>query len=259
MAAMPNQTIPLDVLHGILILLPVKAILSFKSVSKEWFSLINDPCFVKQHLKQSVKTNNLKIIAYRYGRLVSLPFDSVNVDNPIELNHPLKSHQPGRCDDHIQVLGSYNGLLCLRTEKDGTMVLWNISTGDYKVLPDDPEKLGAFNQWISCGFGYDSFHDDYKLERIIRRSTQSRSPRSYISKVRVYSLKTNTWRTCGEIFNYYITTHWRIISPFVCGALHWIGTMMISGIGRSVVIAVCSCRNRETSSDRAALRNGGQS
>ncbi|XP_022751116.1 F-box protein CPR30-like [Durio zibethinus] len=250
-----HRIIPMDVGCGILSQLPVKALLRFKSVSKEWCSLINDPYFIKLHLRQSMETNrnNLNIILKERisGKLLSVGFDSVNLDNPRELDHPLK-RRPGAVPDddydydydYTQVVGSCNGLLCLTTYDQiyGTVVLWNISTGDYKVLPNELVKLpptwGEVEQVTFYGFGYDSINDDYKLVRIVQDIDLSRSPPLLVEEVKVYSLKANTWRRGEEIPNHYFLQHFsRKVGTFVCGALHWLGIKERTWESPSSVIA----------------------
>ncbi|XVF39336.1 hypothetical protein PTKIN_Ptkin01aG0026400 [Pterospermum kingtungense] len=197
MAVMSNQVIPQDIVLSILSLLPVKSFFRFKSVSKEWLSLINDPYFIKLQLKQSVKTrNNLKIILQEIesDQLLSLGFASVNyLDIPKELSH-------------TKLVDSCNGILCLLdgSQTHRSTMLWNISTGEYKVV-ELPYSWHQVNLLTLYGFGYDSFNDDYKVVRIVQKETNcvSGSP-SLITEVKVYSLKTNSWRSCEESPNYYI-------------------------------------------------------
>lgn len=59
------EPIPWDLVCHILKRLPVKGLLRFKSLSKGWFSLIDDPCFIKLHLKESLET---------YWRITSTSF-----------------------------------------------------------------------------------------------------------------------------------------------------------------------------------------
>ncbi|XWS23756.1 hypothetical protein CRYUN_Cryun28dG0042500 [Craigia yunnanensis] len=238
MPIMSNQTIPLDIVYGVLTQLPVKALLRFKSVSKGWCSLINDPYFIKLHLRQSMETNrnNLNIVFKEraFGKLLSVGFDYVNLDNPRELNHPLKRRPGEGLDneyDYTQVVGSCNGLLCLikKYQIYRAIVLWNISTRDYKVLPDQPVEpppaWSHVDQLTFYGFGYDSMNDDYKLVRIVQEIDYSRNPPVLISEVKIYSLKTNTWRRPGEeIPNYYLDNEcWRTAGTFLYRTLHWLG------------------------------------
>ncbi|KAK7839379.1 putative f-box protein [Quercus suber] len=46
-----------DLIAEILIRLPVKSVVRFLCVSKEWYSLITSSYFIKMHLKFSIETN----------------------------------------------------------------------------------------------------------------------------------------------------------------------------------------------------------
>ncbi|XWS08367.1 hypothetical protein CRYUN_Cryun41cG0073600 [Craigia yunnanensis] len=140
-------------------------------------------------------------------------------------------HRPGEgLDDYdnTKVVGTCNGLLCLINEDQThrTLVLWNISTGDYKALPNQPVKLpqawSQVQQLTFYGFRYDSINDDYKLVRIVPKTDVSRSP-PFINEVKVYSLKTNTWRKGEVISNYYFHENWRTTCRFRSRTLHLLG------------------------------------
>ncbi|XVF21868.1 hypothetical protein REPUB_Repub12eG0126500 [Reevesia pubescens] len=97
------------------------------------------------------------------------------------------------------------------------ILLWNITTGDYKVLHDELVELPRTYCQVYCyGFGYDSINDDYKLlVRIVQAVDYSRNP-PFISEEKVYSLKTNRWGRSEEIQeNMYVC---------LCGALRWAAT-----------------------------------
>ncbi|XP_017981158.1 PREDICTED: F-box protein CPR30 [Theobroma cacao] len=126
------------------------------------------------------------------GKLLSVDFDSIDFQNLKAINNPLKHLSGCGADDDygdIQVFGSCNGLLCLINKRYRIIELWNISTGDYKVLPDELLKVtGASGEiWYFYGFGYDSINDDYKIVRVAQE-IDSRN-HTLISEVKVYSLK----------------------------------------------------------------------
>ncbi|XP_073029423.1 F-box/kelch-repeat protein At3g06240-like [Primulina eburnea] len=58
---MADQTLPTDVLIQVLIRLPVKSIVKFRSVSKTWRDLIKSPMFVQEHQKRGRKQRVLLV------------------------------------------------------------------------------------------------------------------------------------------------------------------------------------------------------
>ncbi|KAL3368360.1 hypothetical protein AABB24_009301, partial [Solanum stoloniferum] len=73
-------TLPQELITAILVRLPVKYLLQFKCVSKNWFALISSPHFVKTHLSFSAKDRFLlEIDTYilKHCSVSSLFYDSV--------------------------------------------------------------------------------------------------------------------------------------------------------------------------------------
>ncbi|KAJ8530726.1 hypothetical protein K7X08_023607 [Anisodus acutangulus] len=130
--------LPAELVTEILLRLPVKPLLKFRSVSKSWLALISSPEFVKSHL--SVSANNKDYIhhrlmwSFRHG-----PFNlkkcalSESAMEVFDLNY------------HMTSDGLYNKL-----------------PQKYKKLPNPRPNLW-FEKWRMHGFGYDELHDDYKL------------------------------------------------------------------------------------------------
>ncbi|XP_059670773.1 F-box protein CPR1-like [Cornus florida] len=208
--------IPLELIADILSRLLVKPLLQFRCVSKSWCALIDSPHFIKSHLNQSIKTNTNRMLILSDFDLFSVDLDSPN-DDELELDHPLKNQE-----DTI-VIGSCDGLLCLR-KSPTDIALWNPSTKKHHKLPVTPIEFSR-DRW-SCddtryGFGYDSVSDDYKVVRITVYSSEDDvgSFDLFDSEVKVYSLKLNTWRRI-QAFPYYLLYSWRN-ATFANGALHW--------------------------------------
>lgn len=211
---LPN--LPPDIIHDILSRLPVKSLCCFKCVSKPWCTLIDDPDFIKLHLKRSIETNTNLSIILRDAYLYSVDFDSL--DSAIELDHPLRSPDYG-----VDLLGSCNGLLCLSNSEE-TVVLWNPSTRKHHLSPvaeiEFPDTdCFTFCQYIIFGFGYDEINDDYKVVRIIQFYGEDVWD-SFENEVKVFSLKQNSWRRIQD-FPYYLRykRSWGILAN---GALHWV-------------------------------------
>ncbi|KAL5843324.1 hypothetical protein ACOSQ4_009282 [Xanthoceras sorbifolium] len=84
-----------------------------------------------------------------------------------------------------------------------TVVLWNISTNKFRILPrvcgDSGDIFGQF------GFGYDVASDDYKLVRIIGNQSSTKLVTIFgqvhrpSTKFTVYSLRANSWRWIEDL------------------------------------------------------------
>jgi F-box interacting protein len=87
-----------------------------------------------------------------------------------------------------QLLGSYNGLAGIsihhtRFPLANTLLLWNPSTGESKLIPDPRPYIRSDD---TLGFAYDSTVDDYKFVRI--RYTDE------LCRMDMYSLRNNLWK-----------------------------------------------------------------
>uniref|UniRef100_M0ZY92 F-box n=1 Tax=Solanum tuberosum TaxID=4113 RepID=M0ZY92_SOLTU len=87
-------TLPQELITAILVRLPVKYLLQFKCVSKNWFALISSPHFVKTHLSFSGKDRFLlEIDTYilKHCSVSSLFYDSVT--EAFNLVYPIKGNK----------------------------------------------------------------------------------------------------------------------------------------------------------------------
>ncbi|OIT23019.1 f-boxkelch-repeat protein [Nicotiana attenuata] len=165
----PIQT---ELITEILLRLPVESLLRFRCVSKSWLALISSPEFVKAHL--NISANNKD---YTHHRLM-MNFESKynikdcslsslfneSVIEAFDLDYPTKSNGSyKRFPNSDRIVGSVNGLICLAME-DYDLVVWNPSIRKYKKLPDSRPRLERMTyDFHRYGFGYDEFHDDYKV------------------------------------------------------------------------------------------------
>ncbi|XP_059309752.1 F-box/kelch-repeat protein At3g06240-like [Lycium ferocissimum] len=204
-------TLPSELITEILLRLPVKVLLQFRSVSKYWLALISSPEFVKSYLSQSVNNKD-----YTYHRLMlssirpkkkikvcsilSLLYDE-SVMEASDLDCPLK--------DHYVIVGSVNELICL-TIGGEEFLLWNPSIRKFKkVTAKDAPKFGP----KVYGFGYDELHDDYKLLRIYTIINDV--------KVEIHSLKNDSWRRIDNFQGGHIQFG---LAKLINGKLHWVTT-----------------------------------
>ncbi|XP_060214326.1 F-box/kelch-repeat protein At3g23880-like [Lycium barbarum] len=233
-----NPNLPQELITAILVRLPVKYLLQFKCVSKDWFALISSPEFVKTHLSFSHKDSihhrlMLKLFTpnhfLRHCSVSSLFYESVS--QAFDLDYPMKGPDKSA---RVFIVGSVNGLICCHIAFDG-FILWNPSTRKFKQVPDlVPTQMNNYR--CSYGFGYDEVHDDYKVVAVFCEISK------HNDDAKIYSLRSDSWRTLDD-FQGGMVYH---SSPkLVNGKLHWVTTV---GDGRGIMsidLVVEKCRKVE--------------
>ncbi|KAH9765842.1 F-box/kelch-repeat protein [Citrus sinensis] len=223
--------IPYDIAVEVLSRLPVKSLLRFKSVCKQWFSLISDPKFAVLQYKHSAKNSPLKILTSNYyispySTLWSLDCSTKSLDDPRALR---ALNFPFATQDTSKIIGSCNGLICLALGKRcADIFIWNPSTGAYRKLPDHNFplyfKLEYDRDNSYRGFGYDSSTNDYKVIFYVP-DTDSYSSSSIDEQAYVFSSKNNSWRRVKHKFRQYSEDHickYRSIGSLLNETLHWL-------------------------------------
>ncbi|KAJ8422208.1 hypothetical protein Cgig2_014273 [Carnegiea gigantea] len=167
--SMASGLLPIDIIASeILPRVSARSLLGFKCVCKFFKTLISSSEFINLHLRHSQSLSsdsNRLLILLKEPSLFSVHSKTVNV------------------------VGSCNGLLCLRIRFSGNaddstpLVLLNPSTGIYRSIPPAWNRASLFVE--NLGFGYDSEANDYKIVQIIHECRRA---------VMVYSLKANSWR-----------------------------------------------------------------
>ncbi|XP_051116095.1 F-box protein At2g43440-like [Andrographis paniculata] len=147
-----------DLLQLILMRLPVKSLLRFKSVSKTWNDTICSRDFALAHLHES-KNNLSSLLSYRNMFLFeSLDQRAYNVSRLMENNElkPLLGLKSEYCilpDERC----CCDGLMLVQSRSG--IVIWNLSTRTYTDLgfPFPDRAIGL------CGIGFDPLTKDYKI------------------------------------------------------------------------------------------------
>ncbi|XVF75222.1 hypothetical protein PTKIN_Ptkin13bG0170200 [Pterospermum kingtungense] len=209
--------LPLDSIADILSRLPVKHLLRFRCVSKQWRSLIDDPDFIKLHLRHSLDSHTNQTLIFRSSDLHAA--DLACLGAFAKLEHPLMTYNHG-----IKILGSCNGLLCIRNIVED-MAIWNPSTRKHQLLPS----LGSCSRYV-YGFGHDPVTDDYKVVKIIQPG------KALETEVKVCSLKRNRWRRIQDIPS--VFSFPRANGVFASGALHWVLTRQVQLSEENVIVAL---------------------
>lgn len=177
MASLDNKVsdnIPDDVAFSILSKLSLKSLKRFTCVRKSWAHLFENPHFMSMFCNNFISKYHsfyddtcllLKQTVPGHANHCSLYLLSgERFENKVKLDWPSPFQED---DTSIGILGSgINGTLCLYQD-DTTVVLWNPTTEEFKVIPPSPiDSLPYFTTLVTLhGFGYDFVRDDYKVIR----------------------------------------------------------------------------------------------
>ncbi|KAE7995730.1 hypothetical protein FH972_000500 [Carpinus fangiana] len=205
---MTANELPEDLVTQILLWLPVVSLLRFKCVCKSWYALITHQNFVRKHLLHNNNNNsNTHLLLNAFNDTVGdFVISTISYEElQITLTHPLPRTYFGNGDNFtICVVGSCNGLVCLRAYNTLKVVIWNPTTKETKVVPESNLPLFAPAGYCSriqgMGFGFDAKTNDYKIINFV--SMYDTTFESYffqdvedmVYQKEVYSLSTDSWR-----------------------------------------------------------------
>ncbi|XP_058736879.1 F-box/kelch-repeat protein At3g23880-like isoform X1 [Vicia villosa] len=222
-----------ELISQILSLLPVKTLMQMKCVCKLWKTLISDSAFAKLHLQRSPRNTHLLLIQNwsNPDEALDCSVEPFPVTNLLEVRFspfytyreinaiPDDPHYRLKNLDCWEVVGSCNGLLCLRgsswAPKNHTtwLRLWNPATNTLS------EKLGyQTNFYCRFTFGYDISTDSYKAVAFSA------------NKVKVFRFGDNVWRNieCFPVVPFDVEATRLSCHPFVyngvyvSGAINWL-------------------------------------
>ncbi|KAJ0099781.1 hypothetical protein Patl1_20710 [Pistacia atlantica] len=204
-----------DLLTEMLLCLPLKSLVKFKSVSKHWLSLISNPNFSLRFslIPQPITglfMRGLSCKEYYFINLSSSP-------SPAPFKYLTLGNNPS--DFEITIRQSCNGLLlCSRSnsKKPDDHYVYNPTTQEYTMLPPPPLGTGV------CYFGFNLAFDPLKSPHytiICVKNCNNFEDDSY--QIDIFSSKTRTWRLSRATFivSYYASftdgVYWN-------GSIHWI-------------------------------------
>ncbi|XP_026430347.1 F-box protein At5g07610-like [Papaver somniferum] len=190
-----------DILTLILTRIPSKSLLMFKSVSKQWLSLINDPKFVHKHFIQNPKFSIT-------GLLWGSDFDSGSREKPIYdyifLDGNINSYVPFETigfkiwrlvREGITIVQSCNGLLlcsdCKSRNRDRTYYIFNPFTNQYRVLPRSRMRICGFPYLRNVSLAFDPLKSPYYKVICFWSNRDSKY------RIEIYDSETSSWRLSG--------------------------------------------------------------
>ncbi|QCE15988.1 F-box protein CPR1-like [Vigna unguiculata] len=172
-----------DLVKEILLKLPTKSVLSFKGLSKSWFSLISDPEFARRHFDAAVAPTYKLLNIVKDCAVYCADKESALCDD--DSWHAVSNisgfHWYVNC---ISVAGSCRGFVLLQYLLHD-FVLWNPLTGVQKEIH---QKRGTWTRHHLSGMGYDPVDDDIVLVTIILRIHDGNH-----MLLRYFSLRNNCW------------------------------------------------------------------
>ncbi|XP_010680684.1 F-box/kelch-repeat protein At3g23880 [Beta vulgaris subsp. vulgaris] len=188
----------------ILTRLPVKSLLQFKSVSKQWYFSLSSYQFAHTHFQLSSFSLSSTPTQFMFIQNLSNFYlfscddhdgdeiGSITVDrnkNLVKLGFDFDG-------DNLVLIGCCNGLVCLASFSDYFFILWNPVTTQFRKYSDPDVFVDSTSNFrVSWGFGYVSGIDDYKVVRILELNT------TLEIRVHVFSLKSNKWsRIANELY-----------------------------------------------------------
>ncbi|KAL5569833.1 hypothetical protein UlMin_026408 [Ulmus minor] len=191
-----------DLLIEILLRLPIKSLLKFKSVSKHFLSLITHPRFSGRHSSHPSTAS-----ALFFKRCVSVrttEFNFINFNNRSSNSSPAPSRSFSFADERscITILQSCNGLLLCstshRVESRRNYYVYNPTTKHYSILPrlPVPRTSTSSRTVYRMSLAFDpSKSPNYKV--VCVRNCDSITGQFQIE---IYSSDTGPWRLSGGSF-----------------------------------------------------------
>ncbi|WMV59182.1 hypothetical protein MTR67_052567 [Solanum verrucosum] len=164
MATNNGEDFPEDLIREILLRLPVKSLLRFKRICKNWYTLIKNPSFIREHLNFS-KNNPPQLLIYDYGAPGDFP--PITFISDYGIDAPTHEVNPQSFEGMTNLLGSLDGLFFLEREinNDVLCALWNPATREVRDLLSAVgikfESFFSSNRFF--GFGLDVLTTDYKV------------------------------------------------------------------------------------------------
>ncbi|KAK9724792.1 hypothetical protein RND81_05G098800 [Saponaria officinalis] len=181
--------------QSILTRLPVKPLVRFKSVSKQWYSTLSSPQFAFAHFRFPHPSSTESLLIKSNDNFKLLSYESGEHDAQIHSDCEMKLHKIevdfDVGDEKLVLVGSCNGLVCLGSISGRLFIIWNPITREFRQYPN--LESGKLVGWmVTWGFGFVSAVDDYKVIRICKKL--------FVGSIRVhvFSLRSNKWRRIDD-------------------------------------------------------------
>ncbi|XP_020997390.1 F-box protein CPR1-like [Arachis duranensis] len=230
-----HDILPLDLIHIILLRVPIRHLACLRCVSKLWCSLISDPDFVELHFHHSPVSTNACITIGKRWMAYSVYLDALFSDGNDalqvrEVSPPLYTTEP--CD--FIVLGSCRGFVLFGRDPN-LLVVWNPLTGSGKLISYSHiysrcKYCTGYCNFHLYGFGYDAWQDDY----LVVVAWQDMYNHDHFD---CFSMRTNSWIDFDAAlpkplfsFGSQSIGSCQSFGWFLNGAIHWVKERTFSRI-----------------------------
>ncbi|KAL1816322.1 hypothetical protein DCAR_0520704 [Daucus carota subsp. sativus] len=224
-----------DLLIQILLKVPIKALMGFKCVSKQWSSLITNPHFV--HLRSPLPSASSLFFISSTRKRKNPDYQFIPLDVGDEWRTPFKIldfiHDP--LGSGISVLQSCNGLLLCASfrahELSRRYYVYNPTTKQFAILP----QIGSQYAEHVCGMNlaFDPVRSPYYKVVCVRRVGN-------LFQIEIYSSETQLWRVSGKPFTapeyteFQNCIYWNGSVHWWSGSFHWSNGIIYGGHWRDV-------------------------
>ncbi|XLR21061.1 F-box/kelch-repeat protein At3g23880 [Arachis hypogaea] len=211
-----HDILGLDLIHRILLRVPLKQLGRLKCVSKFWNTLISDPHFEESHLHLPAVPTHVCLFISNYTKACSVDIDAAFHDyncataaKEVSLPFKMKTHYA------FEVMCSCRGLVLLHRASH-FFVVWNPVTGSSKRV--SYSHIASRSNPISpslYGFGYDASQDDY----LVFVASQDKNGQDHFDCL---SLRTNSSTNLDFALSKPLgRSNWESRGFFLNGAIHW--------------------------------------
>ncbi|XP_047087710.1 putative F-box protein At1g12855 [Lolium rigidum] len=211
---------PDDLVSEILVRLPVKSLLRFKSVCRTWHTTICSRSFISMHLQRAVSNHQ------RHQCFLLTPYFLAEGSSNISLYRWQKSQASASlaytlnffegASVRVYILGHCNGLVLVPTSTK--MYVLNPSTRELLTLPESIRSMLQPSSICRAivGFGLDSFTNKYKIVRFFNYSLDEARMGMEICTI---SETGRAWRS-SDVDPPYPLSGWQT-ATFFRGSLFW--------------------------------------
>ncbi|KAL4382668.1 hypothetical protein AHAS_Ahas04G0256500 [Arachis hypogaea] len=217
-----HDILPLELIHRILLRVPLRHLVRLKCVSKLWHSLISDPGFAESHVHLSAAPTHVCLLINDYSKACSVDIDTIfhgykhaTAVKEVSLPFKMKKHYD------FEVMCSCRGFVLLHRAPH-FFVVWNPVTGSSKIVSYSHIVSRSHRKWclfprsaILYGFGYDASQDDY----LVVVASRDKNGQDHFDCL---SLRTNSWINLNSALPKPLgVRNWESCGFFLNGAIHW--------------------------------------